>query len=82
MFEHDERGYEEGAYVASFVAGAPAEDPQVIALVSIRRPNVKLGKGYTGGIVSSPVVKVILEKTLEYLRVPKRTDTATARAQF
>lgn len=60
-------GYAEGAYVASFVAGAPVENPAVIVLVSIRRPNVKLGKGYTGGAVAAPVVAVILEKTLNYL---------------
>jgi cell division protein FtsI/penicillin-binding protein 2 len=60
-------GYAEGAYVASFVAGAPVENPAVIVLVSIRRPNVKLGKGYTGGAVAAPVVAAILEKTLNYL---------------
>lgn len=59
------RGYEEGAYVASFIAGAPAGDPAVVVLVSIRRPNRKLG--YTGGKVSGPVVAKIMDKTLNYL---------------
>ena len=63
----NERGYSERDYVASFVAGAPADDPAVIVLVSIRRPNVSLGKGYTGGAVASPVAAAILEKTLTYL---------------
>jgi cell division protein FtsI/penicillin-binding protein 2 len=63
----DGRGYTEGAYIASFVAGAPADDPAVIVLVSIRKPNVKLGKGYTGGVVAAPVAAAILEKTLNYL---------------
>lgn len=45
----DGRGYEPNAYVASFVAGAPAEDPEVVVLVSIYKPNTRLGKGYTGG---------------------------------
>jgi cell division protein FtsI (penicillin-binding protein 3) len=63
----DERGYSERDYVASFVVGAPADDPAVIILVSIRRPNVSLGKGYTGGAVASPVAAAILEKTLTYL---------------
>ncbi len=73
-------GYAESAYVASFIGGAPAENPAVIVLVSIRRPNVKLGKGYTGGTVVAPVVAAILEKTLNYLRihsditVPKNKD--------
>ncbi|KPL23248.1 MAG: hypothetical protein AMJ75_06425 [Phycisphaerae bacterium SM1_79] len=63
----DERGYSESDYVASFVAGAPAADPAVVVLVSIRRPNVALGKGYTGGTVAAPVAAGILEKTLNYL---------------
>ncbi|GAI51339.1 unnamed protein product, partial [marine sediment metagenome] len=62
-----ERGYSDSDYVASFVAGAPAEEPAVVVLVSIRKPNVKLGKGYTGGTVAAPVAAGILEKTLNYL---------------
>jgi len=73
-----ERGYSENDCVASFVAGAPAEDPAVVVLVSIRRPNKALGKGYTGGIVASPVAAKILEKTLNYLRVPERKHTSPA----
>jgi len=63
-------GYQENAYIASFLAGAPADDPRVVVLVSIRRPNVKLHKGYTGGTVAAPVAAAILEKTLTYLEVP------------
>lgn len=67
-----ERGYEDNSNIASFIAGAPAEDPAVIVLVSIRKPNGRLGKGDSGGAVASPVVGRILEKTLKYLRVPER----------
>jgi cell division protein FtsI/penicillin-binding protein 2 len=63
----DRKGYSDSDYIASFVGGAPAEDPEIMVLVSIRKPNKKLGKGYTGGAVASPVVKEILEKTLTYL---------------
>jgi len=63
----DRKGYSDSDYIASFVAGAPAEDPEIMVLVSIRKPNKKLGKGYTGGAVASPVVKEIIEKTLTYL---------------
>ncbi len=73
----DGRGYEHRAYVASFMGGAPAEDPRVIVLVSIRRPNVSLGKGYTGGTVSAPVAKAILEKTLPYLEALDRRKPNT-----
>ena len=63
----DKRGYAEDEYIASFIGGAPAEDPKVVVLVSIRKPNVALHKGYTGGTVASPVVREILENTLTYL---------------
>jgi len=66
----NERGYSESDYIASFVAGAPAEEPAVIVLVSIRKPNKELGKGYTGGTVAAPAAARILEKTLNYLGVP------------
>jgi len=65
----NERGYSESEYVASFVAGGPAEQPAVVVLVSIRKPNIELGKGYTGGTVAAPVAARILEKTLNYLGV-------------
>ena len=68
----EERGYSERDYVASFVAGAPAEEPEVVVLVSIYKPNTRLGKGYTGGTVAAPVAAKILEKTLTYLRVPEQ----------
>lgn len=66
----DGSGYSEDDYVASFIVGAPAKDPAVVVLVSIRKPDKSLGRGYTGGRVASPVAAGILEKTLEYLRVP------------
>jgi cell division protein FtsI/penicillin-binding protein 2 len=74
MAKSNERGYSESEYIASFVAGAPAEDPAVVVLVSIRKPNVELGKGYTGGTVAAPVAARILERTLKYLGVPGADD--------
>jgi cell division protein FtsI (penicillin-binding protein 3) len=61
--------YSQRNYVSSFICGAPAEDPAVVVLVSIRKPNKSLGKGYTGGIVSSPAAAKIIERTLTYLGV-------------
>ena len=45
---------------------------QLIVLVSIFKPDVSLGKGYTGGTVAAPVAGKILEKTLNYLEVESR----------
>ena len=64
-----QRGYEVNSNIASFVAGAPADDPAVVVLVSVRRPNGRLGKGDSGGSVASPVAGRIIEKTLTYLGV-------------
>lgn len=65
----DSRGYSERDYVASFICGAPAENPAIVVLVSIRKPKYSLGKGYTGGVVSSPVAAKIIERTLTYLGI-------------
>lgn len=65
----DAKGYSEDDFVASFIAGAPVEDPAIVVLVSIRKPKRSLGKGYTGGTVAAPVAKKIIERTLNYLDV-------------
>jgi cell division protein FtsI (penicillin-binding protein 3) len=65
----DIRGYLENEFVASFIAGAPVDDPAIVVLVSIRKPNRSLGKGYTGGVVAAPVAAKIIEKTLTCLGV-------------
>ncbi|MDD5135193.1 MAG: penicillin-binding protein 2, partial [Phycisphaerae bacterium] len=63
------RGYDEENYVASFIGGAPAQKPAVVVLVSVRKPDKSLGKGYTGGTIAAPVAKEILENTLTYLKI-------------
>jgi len=64
----DRRGYEPDAYLASFMAAAPASDPAVCVLVQVRKPNRQIG--YYGSVVSAPAAGRILEWTLPYLRVP------------
>ncbi|MGE5296088.1 MAG: peptidoglycan D,D-transpeptidase FtsI family protein [Solirubrobacterales bacterium] len=73
-------GYLDKAYVSSFIAGAPASNPRIVVLVSIRRVNVALKKGYTGGTVAAPVAASILEKTLTYLGVPEEGSAEAAAA--
>ncbi len=65
----DAKGYSEDDYVASFMGGAPVEDPAIVVLVSIRKPKRSLGKGYSGGTVAAPVAGKIIERTLNYLDV-------------
>lgn len=59
-------GYEEGAYVGSFVCGAPVEQPRVAVLVSLFHPR---GGKYYGGTVAAPTAVRITAETLAYLRV-------------
>jgi len=58
-------------YIASFLAFAPSENPQVMALVIIDEPQGI----YYGGTVAGPVMKEILDNILPYLKIePKYTE--------
>jgi cell division protein FtsI/penicillin-binding protein 2 len=70
LTSRDRRGYEQDAYLSSFIGAAPAEQPQVVALVMIRRPNPELG--YYGSRVAAPAVREILYDALAYLGIPGR----------
>ena len=61
-------GYVPGAYVGSFVGGAPAGAPRVLCLISVYWPDQS--KGYYGAKVAAPFVKDVLTRTLMYLNVP------------
>ncbi|NLK21419.1 MAG: PASTA domain-containing protein [Epulopiscium sp.] len=52
-------------YIASFLAFAPAENPQVMALIIIDEPQGI----YYGGTVAGPVMKEVLENILPYLNI-------------
>lgn len=52
-------------YISSFIGFAPADDPQVIALVIINNP-----KGiYYGGTIAAPVIRSVYENILPYLGI-------------
>jgi cell division protein FtsI/penicillin-binding protein 2 len=65
----DKGRYDEQNYVASFIGGCPAKEPAIVVMVSLRKPNRSLGKGYTGGAVAAPVAKEIIEQTMNYLKL-------------
>ena len=50
------------------MGAAPARDPQLVALIVIRKPDKSLG--YYGGQVAGPVVREILRHGLAYLQIP------------
>lgn len=51
-----------GKYIASFVGFAPADDPQVLAIVIINNPQGV----YYGGQVAAPVIRHLFENILPY----------------
>lgn len=54
-----------GKYIASFMSFAPAENPQVMALVLIDEPQGV----YYGGTVAGPVMQELLRNILPYLGI-------------
>ena len=60
-----------GQYISSFLAFAPADDPQVIAIAIIDRP-----KGaYYGGQIAAPIIRQLYENILPYLGIMSYTVT-------
>lgn len=60
-------------YVASFIGFAPADNPKVACLVILDQPAE--GMPYYGATIAAPVVKNILEETLQYIGVePQYND--------
>lgn len=72
-----ERGYYQNRYLASFVGGAPFDEPRMIVGCFITDPQNGLHE-YYGGVVSAPAVKEVLERSLAYLGVPADTPLAAA----
>ena len=57
-------------YIASFVGFAPAENPEVLALIVIHNPQGV----YYGGTIAAPVIKTIFENILPYLGIEKTEE--------
>lgn len=57
-------------YISSFIGFAPADNPEVLALVVIHNP-----KGiYYGGTIAAPVIKTVFENILPYLGIEKVSE--------
>ena len=54
-------------YISSFIGFAPADNPQILALIVIHNPQGI----YYGGTIAAPVVKTIFENILPYLGIEK-----------
>lgn len=65
-------GYSHNKLVTSFICGAPAENPQILVIVSVDEPASE-GQHY-GGTVAAPPATIILERALRLLSIePTRT---------
>ena len=63
-----------GKYIASFMAFAPAEDPQVMALVLIDEPQGV----YYGGTVAGPVMQELMQNIRPYLGIEAKYNEKEA----
>jgi cell division protein FtsI/penicillin-binding protein 2 len=77
------KGYFEKQYNASFLVGAPVDEPRLVVLAIIDDPGpdlVRLQRAY-GSSVAGPVTRRVVERSLRYLGVladlPEREDVAT-----
>lgn len=68
--------YSNNHYVSSFIGFVPARNPAFVLLVTADEPDPE--KGYYAGTVAAPAFRRIAERTLRYLDVAPRIDSATA----
>jgi len=61
-------GYGEKFYDSSFLCGGPVKDPRLVAIVTLHKPDKRLG--FYGGTVAAPAATAIVERALLYMQVP------------
>jgi cell division protein FtsI (penicillin-binding protein 3) len=61
----DGSGYSKSGYIASFVGIVPADDPQLVILVSVDEPRAAIW----GGVVAAPAVRDIGAFALQHLEI-------------
>lgn len=60
-------GREDEGYIASYVAIAPTEKPEICLLIAVHNPNPNKEGSHQGGQVCGPVVSQMLSEILPYL---------------
>ncbi len=64
------RTHDDDLYVSSYIAFAPADDPEIIMICSIDEPKGYDGNGqraYYGSVVAAPVVSNVMKTVLPYM---------------
>lgn len=69
--------YLEGEFIASFAGFAPADDPRVVVLVKIDRPQGETEYERFGGVVAAPIYAALMEAILPYVGSPPTAYVAT-----
>ncbi len=71
--------YMTGNYIVSFIGFLPADDPQVIVYVAIDN-----AKGITqyGGTIAAPIVKTILEDSINILNIKKPSGASEKKYNY
>ncbi len=66
-----------GQYISSFLAFAPADDPEIISIAIINRP-----KGvYYGGQIAAPILRQLYENILPYLGIEMYNQEETTQSE-
>jgi len=65
-----QKGYDRDRYTASFIAASPFENPRIVVLGIIDDPDKRSKAGHFGGSIAGPVVRDVVDETLQYLGVP------------
>ncbi len=73
----EDGAYLEGEFIASFAGFAPADDPRVVVLVKIDRPQGETEYERFGGVVAAPIYAALMEDILPYLGSQPTTYVAT-----
>ncbi len=61
-------------YISSFIGFAPADDPQVLALITIDEPEGV----YYGGTIAAPVIADVFKNILPYLGIPEAEEESAS----
>lgn len=58
-------------YISSFIGFAPANDPEILAMIIIHDPQGI----YYGGTIAAPVIRTVFENILPYLGIEKEAES-------
>ena len=70
----DGKGYAEDKYVGSFIGFLPAQDPQILILVTLDEPSNSI----YGGAVAAPTFSRLAQFSVSHLKIPPASEIVTS----